>query len=395
MLPRTTVTASITLVCAALAFPLNAQHTDSGSTANAALAGADDTRMLLTIDHYVPVVSKAPVIDGQIAQIFVQERVEAGVALRAAHGSPPVVLFVHGAGTPAEVAFDVPYEDYSWMSHLARAGFDVFSMEMTGYGRSTRPLVMNDPCNVSASQQAILIPRTLGAPCEPSYPHDLTTSESDWNDLDGVVEYLRALRDVERVSLIAWSQGGMRAGGYAAQYPAKIDRLVLFAPVYPTNAAARPGSLPDAGLPMTTQTYDAFVANWERQLGCPDQYDPGVREAVWRKMLRSDPVGATWGPGVRRAPSVTSWGWGQPMAERITAPTLIVAGIHDAQVNPARPRQLYQDLKVADRVFIDLGCTSHNAMWERNHLLLFEASLEWLKLGTVQGQRQGELRIGY
>ena len=146
---------------------------------------------------------------------------------------------------------------------------------------------------------------------------------------------------------------------------------------------------------MTTQTYDAFVANWERQVGCPDQYDPGVREAVWGKMLRTDPVGATWGPGVRRAPAVTSWGWGPPMAETITAPTLIVAGVHDAQVNPARPRQLYQDLKVADKVFVDLGCTSHNAMWERNHLLLYDASLEWLKLGTVQGQRQGELRLGY
>jgi hypothetical protein len=26
-------------------------------------------------------------------------------------------------------------------------------------------------------------------------------------------------------------------------------------------------------------------------------------------MMASDPVGATWGTGVRRAPQVTSWGW--------------------------------------------------------------------------------------
>ncbi len=49
------------------------------------------------------------------------------------------MLFVHGAGTPAEVAFDVPIGDYSWMAFLARNGFDVFSMDTTGYGRSTRP----------------------------------------------------------------------------------------------------------------------------------------------------------------------------------------------------------------------------------------------------------------
>ena len=73
-----------------------------------------------------------------------------GAARRSA--ADRVALFVHGAGTPAEVAFDVPYKDYSWMAYLAQAGFDVFSMDMTGYGRSTRPAAMNDPCNLSKEQ---------------------------------------------------------------------------------------------------------------------------------------------------------------------------------------------------------------------------------------------------
>jgi hypothetical protein len=34
-------------------------------------------------------------------------------------------------------------------------------------------------------------------------------------------------------------------------------------------------------------------------------------------------------------------------------------------------------------------------MWESNHLTLFNASLEWLKEGTVSGQRNGVLRQGY
>ena len=42
-----------------------------------------------------------------------------------------VVLFVHGAGTPSEVAFDVPYKDYSWMAFLAGAGWLVLM-----FGRS-------------------------------------------------------------------------------------------------------------------------------------------------------------------------------------------------------------------------------------------------------------------
>ncbi len=56
-----------------------------------------------------------------------------------------VVLFVHGAGTPAEVAFDTPSGDHSWMAYLANAGFDVFSMDTTGYGRSTRPVADGRP----------------------------------------------------------------------------------------------------------------------------------------------------------------------------------------------------------------------------------------------------------
>jgi hypothetical protein len=34
-------------------------------------------------------------------------------------------------------------------------------------------------------------------------------------------------------------------------------------------------------------------------------------------------------------------------------------------------------------------------MWEKNHLLLFAASLEWLTKGSVQGERTGALKLGY
>src|SRR3984957_8604414 len=112
------------------------------------LCCADDSARLLRVDHYVRVHSTVPAITGQTSQIYVREVVQAGIALRGP-ASDRVALFVHGAGTPAEVSFDVPYQDYSWMAYLAHAGFDAFSMDMTGYGRSTRPAPMNDPCNVS------------------------------------------------------------------------------------------------------------------------------------------------------------------------------------------------------------------------------------------------------
>jgi pimeloyl-ACP methyl ester carboxylesterase len=359
------------------------------------LVFGDDSARLVRVDHYVRVHSTVPAIAGQLSAIYVREVVEAGTALR---GPSPdrVALFVHGAGTPAEVAFDVPYQDYSWMAYLAHAGFDAFSMDMTGYGRSTRPTPMNDPCNLSREQQARLIPALIAAPCSPSYPHPLTTIASDWNDLGTVIDYLRALRHVDKVSLLAWSLGGPRAAGYTADHPEHISRLVLLAPAYDrTRSADPPAQLPADGATMTTQSHTEFTANWARQTGCPDQVDPLASDAVWGQMLASDPVGATWDTGVRRAPLVTVWGWNQGVVSKEQTPTLMVSGQYDKQVPMERVRDLYADLGAERRIFIDLACSSHNAMWERNHLLLFGASVEWLTKGTVNGLEHGMLRAGY
>src|SRR5215475_14267287 len=93
---------------------------------------------VLRLDHYVGVRSTVPAIAGQRTPIYVREVVKAASVLRDRGIANRVVLFIHGAGTPAEVAFDVPYQDYSWMEHLAQVGFDTFAMDTTGYGRSAR-----------------------------------------------------------------------------------------------------------------------------------------------------------------------------------------------------------------------------------------------------------------
>ena len=102
-------------------------------------------------------------------------------------------------------------------------------------------------------------------------------------------------------------------------------------------------------------------------------------------MLESDPVGATWGPGVRRAPLVTNWGWTKEVVATTQTPTLMVTGAHDVQVVSSRVRDLYADLGASKKVLIDLACSSHNAMWEKNRTILYQSSLEWLGKGTVNG----------
>jgi pimeloyl-ACP methyl ester carboxylesterase len=374
---------SLSAACAALVYlqPAVSQPTS-----------AEDSQRILTVDHYVANASTVPAIEGETVQIYVRERVKPATIQRGAPPDDRVVLFVHGAGTPAEVAFDVPFEDYSWMAYLAAAGFDVFAMDMTGYGRSTRPNAMNDVCNLSSEQQ-----RALGrTPCAAKHEAQLTTIASDWDDIDAVVDYIRALRDTPRVSLVGWSLGGPRAGGYAARNADKVAKLVLLAPAY-NRAAARspPSPSPAAGAAFNTQSQAEFSANWDRQVGCRDQYDPRAAAAIWADMLHSDPVGASWGQGVRRAPNTTSWGFGKAAVEGMRTPTLMVAAIHDKQVLPERVHDYFADLGAESKVLLDLGCASHNAMWESNHLLLFRASLEWLVRGTVEGQATGTVRLGY
>ena len=349
---------------------------------------------LLSVDHTVTVRSTVPSTEGQMALIYVRERAKPELA-RGQVGQDRVVLFIHGAGTPAEVAFDVPYQDYSWMGFLANAGYDVFSMDTEGYGRSSRPPAMNDACNLSPEQQKQFVGSAIKAPCPASYPYQITTIASDWNDVGAVVDYVRNLRHVDKVSLVAWSLGGPRSAGYAAQHPDKVAKLVLLAPAYDRSRTAETPKLPAPGVGFNTQSRSEFDANWDRQVGCQAQYDPKTSESVWTNMVASDPVGAKWGTGVRRAPQTTSWGWTTQVVKRTVIPTLMVSGAHDKQVPQQRVKDLYADLGSSDKVFIDLACSSHNAMWEKNHMLLFRASLEWLSKGTVEGKKNAMLRMGY
>lgn len=355
---------------------------------------ADDSRRLLRIDHYVPVTSTAPSMAGQVAQLYLREVVLAGVALR--NPDPQgALLFVHGAGTPAEVAFDPSIRGYSWMAYLARAGYDVFSVDMTGYGRSTRPMAMNDACNVAKAARPQFVPQLIAADCVPSRTQAITTMDSDWHDIDAAVEHIRKVRHVAKVSLLAWSQGGPRAAGYAARNPDKVSKLVVLAPAYNrTGPLQAPNPLPTVDGPLTVQSEAEFKANWDRQIGCPGQYDHEIVSELWQDFRDSDPVGATWGAGVRRAPQVPSWGFNQAVVARMETPFLMLVGSHDKQIVPERVRELHADLGSKQKLYIELACASHNAMWERNRALLFKASLDWLRNGSVNGVSTGELKLG-
>lgn len=343
---------------------------------------------LRIVDHFVPHVSTVPANKGEPVKIFVREKV-----LAADSASPrPVVLMVHGGVSPSTLAFDVEHGTYSWMAYLARAGFDVFAMDMTGYGKSARPM-MDDPCNVSSTLQKTLIPQTLKEVCKGSYPHQLVSRQTEHDELDRVIDYIRALRGVAKVNLLGWSGGGYRTGTYTSQRPEKVEKLVLFASSNYSrkNSSKPPAALPAPGSAITIQSRElAEKERWFPFAKCSDQIEPGMADRIWELSKRHDPEGMKWGTGVMRAPTRTYWGWNAEEAKRIKVPTLVMLGEFD-NLNTSN-KELYQDLGTDNKVFVSIPCGSHFLVWEKNHGDLHEASRQWLSNGTFNGARRGEFR---
>ena len=170
----------------------------------------------------------------------------------------------------------------------------------------------------------------------------------------------------------------------------------MLAPAYNRDMPdVLPAAMAPNFTPFGTQNRDEFIANWNRQAPCPGQYDPAIRDAIWKEMLASDPVGAAWGTGMRRAPSVPSFGFNKAAAAKMTTPYLMISGATDAQVAPQRVRELYEDLGSSDKVLVDMACASHNAMWEKDRVALYKASLDWLTTGKVGGVSKGVVKLGY
>jgi hypothetical protein len=54
------------------------------------------------------------------------------------------LLYVHGATYPASTAFDLPLDGQSWMDYIAARGYDVYLLDIRGYGKSSRPKEMSE-----------------------------------------------------------------------------------------------------------------------------------------------------------------------------------------------------------------------------------------------------------
>jgi pimeloyl-ACP methyl ester carboxylesterase len=271
---------------------------------------------------------------------------------------------------------------------------------------------MDDPCNAPTAQQGLLIPNPLSAICAHSYPFTLSTSGSDLDEMDTVIEYIRNLRGVDKVHLVGWSAGSLRIGPYAALHPDKVASLLFYAPIF--NTAFRgPPPIADP-TPMTLGTRaDVFAGDgktlgWDVEVKCDNQREAGIEDVVWAAIMENDELGRIWGSPAPGAPegslpegvmrirsSVNAVRvWNADVAALLTIPTLIIRGELDTgQGGLQHVAELYDLIQNDNKLRFTVQCAGHFMQWEKQRHVLHHISMQWLKHGRVSDFDRGEFYV--
>jgi pimeloyl-ACP methyl ester carboxylesterase len=223
-----------------------------------------------------------------VAQEFIVSTTDPGISLYVRNKHPEgmssfrgekIVLFVHGATYPAETSFDLKLGGLSWMEYIAQRGYDVYLVDVRGYGRSTRPHEMDKP-----AQDNPPIVRT----------------ETAVKDVSAAADFIRKRRGVDKINVMGWSWGTTIMGWYTSRNNDKVNKLVLYAPGWLRNAP----SLTDKGGALgayRTVTRDAAKARW--LTGVPEAKQATLIPAGWYEAwadatFATDPIGARQTPPV-------------------------------------------------------------------------------------------------
>ncbi len=273
-------------------------------------------------------------------------------------GAEKIVLFVSGATFPAECIFDLPLDGMSWMDYIAQRGYDVYLMDVRGYGASTRPPEMSRP---------------------PSENPPIVNTDVAVKDVGAVVDHILARRSVLKINLIGWSWGTAIMGGYTAQNPNKVGRLVLCAPKWVRQT---PYLVKGQGA-YRKVTMDSAKERWLTGVPPEKQRDlipPGWFEAWAKSALATDPAGSKQTPPGVRAPNGVIederkyWSAGIPYYDpsRINSPVLLIHAEWDADTPGYMSQTLFGKLVNAPvKRYIVVGEGTHTVIMEKNRVQLF------------------------
>jgi pimeloyl-ACP methyl ester carboxylesterase len=287
-----------------------------------------------------------------------------------------ILLYVHGATYPSETAFDLPIEGVSMMELIAARGYDVYLVDVRGYGRSTRPPEMS-------------------APPEANKP--IVSTDVAVRDFGAAVDHVCKRRGVSKINLMGWSWGTAIAGTYTGEHNDKVHRLVLFAPLWIFRKDAVLAPAPEAtgkGAPQLGAyrliSKEVAKARWLE--GVPEDKQaglipPGVFEAWIEATWATDPDATKHNPPMLRAPNgaiadaLAYWAAGKAHYDpgKITVPTFLIHAEWDFDLPSYQAREVFAALTNAPyKRLVEIGEGTHTVMLEKNRMQFFREIIGFL-----------------
>jgi pimeloyl-ACP methyl ester carboxylesterase len=240
----------------------------------------------------------------------------------------PVLFLVHGSTFSSRGSYDLQVPErpgYSMMDHFVRLGFDVWTMDHEGYGRSSR----------TQSSAGIRV---------------------GVEDLRAALPVVERVTGLSKVMLFGESSGAIRAGAFAAAEPERVERLVL-------NAYTHTGENAPEIDRRRTQV-EMYEANPRRPISrasierifardLPGSTEPAVAEALaaYELMFGDSVPSGTYLDMAINPPMV------DPPALR--CPVCVIRAEHDGNASEEELLRFYAALPNKDKQFIMLAGHAH------------------------------------
>ena len=257
------------------------------------------------------------------------------------------ILFVHGSSMASQPTFDLQVPgrpSSSAMEHFAGLGYDCWSVDMEGYGRSTKDRDNNAPISQGA------------------------------DDCYAAALYIQNLRGKRPFMVYGISSGALRAALFAERHPEMVARLALDAMVWTGEGsptlAERKKKLPDFIKINRRPMNKAFIHSvFDRDH--PDTADRKVIEAFADAVCALDdsvPTG-TYVDMCSKLPVVNP--------AHITVPTLIMRGQHDGIASMEDLLAFFAKLPNPDKQFTVMSGISHASFQQKNYMMVYHILASW------------------
>ncbi|MDR3465466.1 MAG: alpha/beta hydrolase [Xanthobacteraceae bacterium] len=286
------------------------------------------------------------------------------------HFSPETtIVMVHGATYSSGSLYDVPLGGFSFIDYLAGQGYDVFAVDVRGYGRSSRPAALD---------------------ADPALNPPLIDTDTGVADFSSAVDFVLGHRDLSKVNVFAMSWGGTVAGAFTARNSGKVLKLAVLAPQW---LSERPIPL-DMGGELGAYRLVPVLATLPRWLGtAPDHARDTIIPKGWfeqwaRATLAEDPWSGTEAPDRLRATNGPIqdirdyWRAGRPYynPSDIAVPVLLLHGEWDIDVPIDLALRYFLELRSAPyRRWVEIGEATHMALLEKNRMQAFRAISEFFR----------------